>query len=816
MILGTSWLDWTLGGRMLVKYPGLSVIGGLTLAVAIGLGAGWFEVTRQLTNPRIPLAEGDRIVRIDNRDAAESRVESRSLYDFQLWREQLTAIKELGVYRSLERNLITPDGSALPATLAEISPSAFPLTRAPPLLGRTLIEADAQPGAADVAVIGYDIWQTRFDSDPGVIGSTVRIGRTPVTIVGVMPEGFRFPVSHQLWVPLRVTSAAPREGLAISVFGRLTDGATLESAQTELTTIGQRIAAMNPTTHAQLRPRVALYAAASGDETTLARLSNLIGWLILAAACANVATLLFARTATREAEIVVRNALGASRARVMMQLFVEAFVLCAAAAIVGLTAASFGLDFANQLLAKQNGMPFWLQFSVGPMTVAYAAVLAFGGAVLVGLLPALRATGPRVQNALATMASGKTSIQFGGVWSTLIVLQVASAALCLPMAVFAAIWTLHDESARPGFPTHEYLTFRPELDRDATLAATGELRAADSRAQLLNVYNAVKRGLEAEPIVAAVTFADGLPGAYYPLRMVEAQRGSATPFLVDSNIEGGRVRTASVDPGYFDSFRLPLVAGRAFHAGDVDAGTIAIINESLARNIGANPLGVRLRYTARNANEQNSPWYEVVGVVRDGDMEPRGADFAFLPASVANVSPLFVSVQVRGDAGAFAPRLRTLVTQVEPGLRLYDLLPLDEVLRRRKLPEIQGMFATIAITLLIMALSAAGLYSLMSVAVARRTREIGIRLAIGASPRAVLRALFARAAMQVGIGIVLANVLFPPLMKAIGLSEFPAYFVVISTLVASGGMMLVGLVACGVPARRALRIQPTEAVKYAG
>jgi hypothetical protein len=243
---------------MLVKYPGLSVIGGLTLAVAIGLGAGWFEVTRQLTNPRIPLAEGDRIIRIDNWDAAESRVESRSWYDFQLWREQLTAIKELGAYRSLERNLITPDGSAHPATLAEISASAFPLTRVPPLLGRTLIEADAEPGAADVVVIGYDVWQDQFNGDHGVIGRTVRVGRTPANIVGVMPEGFRFPVSHQLWVPLRVTSAAPREGVAISVFGRLTDGATLESAQTELTTIGQRIAAMNPTTHAQLRPRVAL------------------------------------------------------------------------------------------------------------------------------------------------------------------------------------------------------------------------------------------------------------------------------------------------------------------------------------------------------------------------------------------------------------------------------------------------------------------------------------------------------------------------------------------------------------------------------
>jgi putative ABC transport system permease protein len=171
---------------------------------------------------------------------------------------------------------------------------------------------------------------------------------------------------------------------------------------------------------------------------------------------------------------------------------------------------------------------------------------------------------------------------------------------------------------------------------------------------------------------------------------------------------------------------------------------------------------------------------------------------------------------MRGDAAAFSRQLSTLAAEVEPGLRLYDLLTLEEVLLRLKQPEIQGMFAVLAITLLILALSAAGLYSLMSVAVTRRTREIGIRLAIGASPKAVLRALFARAAMQVGIGIVLANVLYPPLMKAIGVSELPVIFVLRSTLIASGGMMLVGLIACGVPARRALRIQPTEAVKYAG
>jgi putative ABC transport system permease protein len=807
MAFGMSWIDWKLGGRMLLKFPGLSVVGGITLAVAIGLGAGWFEVTRQLVNPRLPLPDGDRIVRIENWDAAQSSVETRTMYDFQLWREQLTSIKELGAYRSYERNLIAPDGSAQPATFAEITASAFPLTRVSPILGRTLVEADAQAGAPEVIVIGHDVWQRRFNGDRGVIGLAIKIGRTPATIVGVMPQGFGFPFSHQVWVPLRLVSTTPREGPSINVFGRLAAGATLESAQVELSAIGRRIASVNPTTHAQLRPRVALYAAISGDETTLVRLSNIIGWLILAAACANVATLLFARTATRESEIVVRNALGASRMRVMMQLLVEAFVLCAAAAIVGLTAASFGLDFASRVLAGQNGTPFWLQFTVGPVTVMYAAILAFGGAILVGLLPALRATGPRVQRALTQVSTGSTNIQFGGVWSALIVLQVLSATLCLPLAVFVPFWTLHDLPSRSGFATNEYLTFRPELDRDAGPNSSGELT---------NLYDALKRRLEQEPFVSAVTFANGLPGAYFELRPMEAQRGGATPFTVDSNIESNLVKMATVDIGFFDTFGQPLVAGRAFHAGDVEAGNVAIINESLARNIGGNPLGVRIRYTARNAQQQPSPWYEVVGIVRDAPVETKGSDFAYVPTSVATVSPINIAIHVRGDARALAPRVSALAAEVEPGLRLYNLLSLEELLRRRKLPEIQGMFAILAMTILILALSAAGLYALMSVAVTRRTREIGIRLAIGASTRAVLTAIFARAATQIGAGIVLANVLYPPLMKAIGLSELPVRFVVISTLVASGGMLLTGFIACAVPARRALRIEPTEAVKYAG
>jgi predicted permease len=601
------------------------------------------------------------------------------------------------------------------------------------------------------------------------------------------------------------------------VFGRLADGASLESAQTELTAVGERIAAANPATHAQLRPRVLPHAAPPpGNDALLLRLSNIIAWLILAAACANVATLLFARTASREAELVMRTALGASRSRVMMQLVIEALVLSAVAALAGLSVAHFAIDDVVRLFveSEQNArLPFWWGSGIGVDTVLYAAALAIAGAVMMAILPALKATGRRVQASLTSSGSAGTNMRFGGVWSFMIVLQVTMAALCLPLGVLAAFWTVRDRVAQSDFPTHEFLTFRPALDRDVLPDAATD---AELRARIVNVYEQLKRRLESEPSVAGVTFANVLPGLSGPLRQVEAQRGSEPPFLVNANIEGDRVRTATVDAGYFATVGLPVLAGRDFHRGDVAAANVVVINETLARNIGGSPVGVRLRYVASGNDQPASPWFEVVGIVRDAGLEVPASDEVFLATSLGQIAPFHVSIRVRDGAAAFAPRLRELAAQVEPGLRLYEVLGLDEVVRRNGRLEIQGMLAVLAITALLMVLSAAGLYALMSVAVTRRTREIGIRITLGATPNGVLAAVFRRAAILVGIGTLVASALLPSFMTAIGISELPALFVVEVVLITAGGMLLTAIVACLVPARKALRIQPAAAVKSAG
>ncbi|HEX2311877.1 MAG TPA: ABC transporter permease, partial [Vicinamibacterales bacterium] len=324
-----SWLDWKLGARLLLKYPALTIIGGLSLAGAIAIGAVGIEVADELLYKRLPFDEGGRVVRLETQDTAASRVEPRVLHDFAIWRRSLKTVAELGAARVSERNVLTGEGRVESLRVAEITASAFPLTRVPPLLGRPLQPTDEMQGAEPVVVLGYDVWQRQFLHDPAIIGRVVTVGRTARTVVGVMPLRFGFPRNQQVWVPLPVQNAAPREGPAVQVFGRLADGASWQDAAAELDVVSARVAADQPTTHAQLRTRVRAFAGRTpGDPLRLEDLAvHAIVLLLLGAVSANVATLIFARTAMREPEMVIRHALGASRARVIAQIVTEGLVL---------------------------------------------------------------------------------------------------------------------------------------------------------------------------------------------------------------------------------------------------------------------------------------------------------------------------------------------------------------------------------------------------------------------------------------------------------------------------------------------------------
>jgi putative ABC transport system permease protein len=407
--------DYKLGVRMLLKFPGLTIAGGLALAIAIGIGAGWYDLASKLLWPTIPLPDGDRIVVIETHNALTNQPELRLTRDFLEWRSDVRSIDGLGAYRAELRNLIVGNAPPVMIRTAALTASAFRTARVTPLIGRGLLDADEMPGSPGVVVLGYDVWRHSFEGRNDVVGSTVKLGSTPVTVVGVMPERFGYPLSYKAWTPLQLrASYGALEGDPIGVIGRLKPGITLEQANAELRALGERAAAALPATHAHLRSLVGRLGQGPETLPDVAGLAlmYLPSLLVLLLACTTVGTLFYARTAIREGEMAMRSALGASRARIISQLFVEALVLASIAATVGLVAADRTLRWGIEAVAEGNeGIPFWMPPGLDFTTILFAGGLAVAGAALVSLLPALRVTRTRLQSHLMNL--GQAAPRFG-------------------------------------------------------------------------------------------------------------------------------------------------------------------------------------------------------------------------------------------------------------------------------------------------------------------------------------------------------------------------------------------------------------------
>lgn len=829
---GISWLDVKLGARMLVKYPGLTFVGGLGMAVAIALGAGSYALISAAFDATLPFEGGERVVAIENWDSEINNQDRQLLHDFATWREELRSVEELGAWRSVGRNLITPDGVAGPVGVAVITASGFRLAGVAPLVGRHLIPEDERPGAPPVLVLGYDAWKSRFLGDPGIVGETVRLGDTPHTVVGVMPDGFEFPINHQFWVPLR---ADPRdwergEGPELFVFGRRAPGATMEQAAAELEALGRRAAHAFPEANGHLRPLITPYTTQFLDDSSLrnaetwqVQLLQLPLLLLLLVICVNVAILVYARTATRHGEIAVRSALGASRGRIVAQLFAEALVLSGGAAALGLGVAAVVLGRIRSVLDSVTFIPFWMEFSLSPETALYAAGLALLAAVLVGVLPALKATSRQVRASLSELGGG-SGMRMGRTWTALIVAQVALAVAILPGALNSAYEFARYGFAEPTFEAEEFLSTWLTMSRETPPSEGAEAYARAFSARYEEGLNELIRRLEAEPEVAHATFAARPPGDEVSGR-IEVE-DLPTPAELTA---GHPVRVGQFAEGLFGIFDVPFIAGRDFGPRDLGAeARSVIVNQSFVEDVlrGGNALGRRIRHVKgyRAGGVERMPdgvererWYEIVGVVSDrlaNAMEPGAVEARmYHPLAAGQAYPVHVLLRLRGITPAgFAPRLREITAAVDPTFQPREVRSLDAALR-----EIQGglrlaALGIILVTLSVLLLSAAGIHALMGFTVARRRREIGIRAALGARPRRLLASVFRRAAVQLGIGVAAGLVVAGLVDSATG-GELLAGRVSLLLPAVAVFMMAVGLLAALGPARRGLRVEPTEALR---
>ena len=575
---------------MLAKYPGITLVGGIAMAFAIWFGTVTFEMFGLVSHPTLPLPGGDRIVQVFNWDTKGSVPEKRSVHDLLIWREQLRTVTDLGAFRDVPRNLAVPGGQTREAQVAEMTASGFTVSSAKPLLGRTLEASDERGDAPPVAVLGYEIWRDRFGSDPAILGKSVKIGDSFASIIGVMGEGYAFPVAHEVWMPLRVEQLdrTPRGGVPITVFGRLADGASYEEAQAELDLIGRRMATQFAQTHEHLTPRVMSYVDdddPSPDTLAMTVAMNGMVVALLVLVCGNVALLLFARAATRETELTVRSALGASRGRLVMQLFAEALVLGGVAAAIGLGAADITLRvYARHYLEiNYDTLPFWFDPQLSPTTVLYALGLTVFGAVIAGVLPALKVT----RSISSKLRQGTTGggLRFSGVWTFVIVAQVAATVLLPAIVALEQNELSRIESYDFGFRPTEYLAANVETDAplDTTSAAREAWRVREG-----TMLETLRQRIASEPGVRGVAFVTEPPGTSHDGARIQLADSAQLP-------KGLRVvGIARAEPTTFSVLGAPILSGRGFHSGDLVPGARnVIVDLGFVKHVlgGMNPLG---------------------------------------------------------------------------------------------------------------------------------------------------------------------------------------------------------------------------------
>lgn len=801
--------DLRYGVRMLFKTPVLSIIAILAFGIGIGLVTTVFSIVNGAMYKGLPFERADRLVSLwrenPERDIQRGGV---SLRDYVEWQDQQTSLEGLALWGGAPINLVGPDESPDRFDGAVVTANALDMLRVRPALGRWFVEGEDQPGADRVIVLGYEIWQQKYSGAPDIIGRAIRVNNEMRTVVGVAPEGFAFPINQEAWIPLEVDPAqsVPGDG-GYPAFGRLRDGVSLEQAKVEFATIAQRLEQQYPETNEGFGALVEPFTDfVLGDEVSallLTMLGAVFGVLLIS--CANVANLLFARAAVREKEVAIRSALGARRKRIIRQLLIEVGVLSSLGAVIGIGLGYGGVAWFDRAISV-NPPPFWMTFDPDGRVLLFVIAATALAAVVSGLMPALRATGRGMNEALKDEGRGSSGLRMGRITSVIVVSEVALSCGLLIAAGLMIKSVAQLRMLNLPFAVESIFTARLDLPR---------ADYADAAART-DFYREFLQRLQMMPGAEAATLSDGLPAAGNGLRTFELE-GESYPTERDYP----RAREGIVTPGYFATFQTPVLEGRAFTFSDEPGNLgVSIVNESFVREyfLDREAVGSRMRI---HQGDSIGEWLTIVGVVPDLKMEGIGNNNASPAGYYITVSQngeilanrVSMAVRAAGDPTALASRVRETLASIDRNLPIYDARSMERVIAEQTwFYRVFGtLFMVFGFTALFLA--AAGLYGVMSFSVSQRTREMGIRMALGAYNGRLIRLAMRRGLVQIAIGISLGTL--------IGLAATQPLSIVLYRVNARdplifGGVVLAlaltGLLATFVPAKRVTRINPVAAL----
>ena len=821
-----SWLDVKLALRMLVKHPLLSLAAVFALAVGIPVGIAPTHLAKAVEAP-LPGDTENRVRAIRLWNPATNAVDVTGYQAFEFWKASLESFSMIAAFRTSSYNVASEDGRAASVAGAELSPAAFSILRAAPQLGRALNATDAEPAAPAVVVLGHNLWESRFGSDPLILGRSIRIGREMRTVVGVMPAGFRFPANEQLWLPLPSQSAGGVRALSpVRIIGRLADGISAEQAQAELSARGLPPFANEPESRARLRPEVVpfglLYLGLprGGFDAQLEyRFVQLLSFVLLLVACGNVAMLVFARTATRFREMAIRTALGASRARIVSQIFVETLVLAVVAAGLGVLSIGWGLQHVNlAAIAGESALPYWLSLDVTGGDLLRALLFAAISATVAGVVPAIRITGKAVHQHMR----GTSGVRFGRLTGALVVADIAVSVAAIGFALAIADRSTVGESDQfAGIPAAEYLAVQFRIPDDGLLnvGTRGRLdlsHGLDER--IAAAQRALVASLKTEPGISGVAVGSVLPRMEHQSTQFEVDGVDRSPDAPQQ-----WVRMAQVDVGFFDALGHRVVAGRDFSRADLDSGRrTAIVNTAFVTRFleGKDFIGRRVRFPAREGTD--SAWYEIVGVVGHLGVNMVNADkgaAVYVPASPGSINPMWIGIHANVSPLSIAPRVREIMDKVAPDFVMGQVAVLSDVHQGDWYLVVGVAVGLIVLVGVLVALAASGIYAMLSLSVSERTREIGIRTALGAQRRTVVLMILKRSLVQIGIGAMLG---LPVAARVVHLTvgstagQSPLMSVLLAVGLAVSLVLIVGVISCTIPTRRVLAVEASEAMRSDG